>query len=52
MTGTWYCTDCGDRIAPDAVESHDRSGHQVVGRIRPDRLLSEAPMEGDPGGES
>lgn len=42
---TWYCQDCGEQIDATTVSDHERRGHSVHGRARPDRLLSEDPWE-------
>jgi hydrogenase maturation protease len=52
MDGTWYCTDCEERIEPDAVDEHEAAGHGVTGRLRPDRLLSDDPWTGPEAGST
>jgi hydrogenase maturation protease len=43
MDATWYCADCETEIDADAIADHERRGHAVRGRLRPDRLLSKDP---------
>ncbi|SFC49228.1 hypothetical protein SAMN05444422_10969 [Halobiforma haloterrestris] len=57
MKGYWHCTDCGERIAKDAIDEHESNGHHVRGHFRPDRLLAGDPEmigsqvnDGDGGG--
>lgn len=45
VDGTWYCVDCERRIDADAVDEHEREGHSVRGRLRPERLLSQDPWQ-------
>ncbi len=45
MQATWYCVDCEAEIEADAVDEHERKGHSVRGRLRPERLLSQDPWE-------
>ena len=47
-----YCTDCEERIEPDAVDEHEAAGHGVTGRLRPDRLLSDDPWTGPEAGST
>jgi hypothetical protein len=39
------CETCGERIDADAVDDHERAGHSVRGRVRPDRLLASDPWQ-------
>jgi hydrogenase maturation protease len=51
MDAHWYCHDCDSEIGASAVEDHERRGHSVTGRLRPERLLSQDPWEtGEDGG--
>lgn len=53
VDATWYCVDCETEIDPDAVDEHERQGHSVRGRLRPERLLSQRPSQSNgPSAES
>ncbi|WP_299232644.1 hydrogenase maturation protease [Natronomonas sp.] len=45
MNASWYCVDCEAEIEAEAVDDHERQGHSVRGRLRPERLLSGDPWE-------
>ncbi|MFC7076637.1 hydrogenase maturation protease [Haloarcula halophila] len=47
MDATWYCVDCEAEIDADAVDDHELDGHSVRGRLRPERLLSQDPWQGE-----
>lgn len=44
MEDTWYCTDCERYIDADEISTHEDDGHEVTGRIEPDRLLAQDPV--------
>lgn len=48
METSWYCVDCETVIDADAVDQHERQGHSVRGRLRPERLLSQDPWQTAP----
>lgn len=45
MTSHWYCTDCEERIEKTEIDEHEDQGHEVRGKIRPDRLLENDPWQ-------
>ncbi|MES3516991.1 MAG: hydrogenase maturation protease [Natronomonas sp.] len=45
MNSKWYCVDCETEISAEAVDEHERNGHKVRGRLRPERLLSQDPWQ-------
>lgn len=46
MESNWYCMDCEENIEAEAVEKHEAQGHEVQGKLRPDRLLKQNPSDG------
>jgi hydrogenase maturation protease len=45
MQGTWYCADCEREIDQSQVAVHEKQGHEVKGKFRPERLLEQSPWE-------
>lgn len=45
MEGKWYCKDCEQYIEKDAIDDHERQGHEVKGQLKPERLLEQDPWE-------